>query len=118
MKRAKNSGIKLNNEDAALVKGMLHRGDRQHDIASWFGVNSGRIAEISVRRTFSDVLMRRSGLPPVGPYLTGKQLFQVKAEILEQKDRLIKIVKSNPDNADNKHIISIIEEIQNILDKM
>jgi hypothetical protein len=25
---------------------MLNRGDRHHDIAAWFGVNQGRIAEV------------------------------------------------------------------------
>ena len=40
-RRAKSSGIRLTEYDAALVKGMLARGDRQHDIAAWFGVNGG-----------------------------------------------------------------------------
>ena len=39
--RAKPSGIHLTDQDAAIVKGMLARGDRQHDIAAWFGVNGG-----------------------------------------------------------------------------
>ena len=54
--RAINSGISLNEKDAGIVKGMLERGDRQHDIASWFGVNGGRIAEISVGKKFSYIL--------------------------------------------------------------
>lgn len=52
---AQPSGIRLRDEDAALVKGMLARGDRQHDIAAWFGVNGGRIGEISTGAKFSDV---------------------------------------------------------------
>jgi hypothetical protein len=47
MSRANASGISLTAAHAALVKGMLKRGDRQHDIAAWFGVNGGRIAEIA-----------------------------------------------------------------------
>lgn len=42
--RAEPSGISLTGTDAAIIKGMLLRGDRQHDIAAWFGVNGGRIA--------------------------------------------------------------------------
>jgi hypothetical protein len=42
--RAPASGIALSDEDAAIVKGMLARGDRQHDIAAWFGVIGGLIA--------------------------------------------------------------------------
>jgi hypothetical protein len=52
--RAPASGISLTEADAALVKGMLARGDRQHDIAAWFGVNGGRIAEISTGQKFRE----------------------------------------------------------------
>ena len=43
--------------DAAVVKGMLLRGDRRHDIAAWFGV-SGRIAEIM---NFAEVIATPAG---------------------------------------------------------
>jgi|SRR6516162_788540 uncharacterized protein YjbI with pentapeptide repeats len=46
MARARSSGLRLSEAQASLVKGMLLRGDRQHDIAAWFGVNSGRIAGV------------------------------------------------------------------------
>jgi hypothetical protein len=46
MARAQPSGLRLSEAQASLVKGMLLRGDRQHDIAAWFGVNSGRIADV------------------------------------------------------------------------
>ena len=72
--RAKSSGVQLTEYDAALVKGMLARGDRQHDIAAWFGVNGGRIAEIAAGRTFGWIKRADSDdLPPPGPYPTGKQ---------------------------------------------
>ena len=51
--KAQPSGIRLCSEDAAIVKGMLARGDRQHDIAAWFGVNGGRIGEISTGAKFA-----------------------------------------------------------------
>ena len=54
-RRAAPSGIALTEIDAALVKGMLVRGDRSHDIASWFGVNPGRIADIATGKTFANV---------------------------------------------------------------
>jgi hypothetical protein len=67
--RAPSSGITLSAADAALIKGMLHRGDRQHDIAAWFGVNGGRIAEISTGRRFFEVEAAATDtLPPAGPY--------------------------------------------------
>ncbi len=54
-RRAKSSGRRLSGEDAALVKGMLDRGDRQSDIAARFRVNSGRISEISTGQKFAEV---------------------------------------------------------------
>lgn len=67
--RARPSGITLTVGDAAIIKGMLLRGDRQHDIAAWFGVNGGRIAEIATCRRFSEVASAtRDNLPPPGPY--------------------------------------------------
>lgn len=78
-KRAESSGITLSENDASLVKGMLARGDRQHDIAAWFGVNSGRIAEIALQRTFFWVeATPLDALPPPGPYPSGSQA--MKAE--------------------------------------
>ena len=71
--RARPSGIHLTERDAAIVKGMLARGDRQHDIAAWFGVNGGRIAEIATRQKFASVAaVDRNNLPPPGPYPTGR----------------------------------------------
>lgn len=78
--RAESSGIKLNEADAAIVKGMLKRGDRQHDIAAWFGVNGGRIAEIATGHSFHWVVAAKSSeLPPEGPYPSGR--IAVEAQI-------------------------------------
>ena len=69
-RKARPSGISLTVLDAAVVKGMLARGDRQHDIASWFGVNGGRIAEIATGHRFGEVpAAPLDELPPGGPYL-------------------------------------------------
>ena len=37
----------LTETQAALIKGMLKRGDKQSDIAAWFRCNAGRIAEVN-----------------------------------------------------------------------
>jgi hypothetical protein len=72
-KRAQPSGIVLTEDDAAIAKGMLARGDRQHDVAAWFGVNGGRIAEISTGHRFAAVDPAPSHtLPPPGPYPAGR----------------------------------------------
>lgn len=73
MARAEPSGITLTDSDASVVKGMLARGDRQHDIAAWFGVNGGRIGDISTGAKFPSVTAAGlDKLPPPGPYLTGR----------------------------------------------
>jgi hypothetical protein len=72
-RRACASGIVLSESDAAIVKGMLGRGDRQHDIAAWFGVNSGRIAEIATGFRFRHIEPAAiDELPPTGPYPAGR----------------------------------------------
>ena len=68
-RRAEPSGITLSAFDAALIKGMLLRGDRQHDIVAWFGLNSERVAEIAMGARFAEVdAAMASELPPPGPY--------------------------------------------------
>ena len=65
----------MTNEDAAVIKGMLARGDKQQWIVAWFGgnLNSGRIAEISTGEKFFDVkAASQKDLPPPGPYVSGR----------------------------------------------
>ena len=72
-KRAAPSGHRLSIEDASIVKGMLARGDRQHDIAAWFGVNSGRIIEVKHGDLHPTApTAPESVLPPPGPYTSGR----------------------------------------------
>ncbi len=72
--RAKSSGLSLTKSDAAIVKGMLLRGDRQHDIAAWFGVNGGRIGEVATGARFGSIAAAQSEkLPPPGPYPCGRE---------------------------------------------
>lgn len=95
MTKAERSGITLNDKDAAIIKGMLERKDRQHDIAAWFGVNGGRIADISTGKAFPHIAPVHDNLPPVGPYLSGrssntarKTIEMVVEELLDMAQRL------------------------------
>lgn len=55
--------------DAALIKGMLHRGDKPQDIALFFGVNNGRVSEIKSGTKFLNISPADTdNLPPAGPY--------------------------------------------------
>lgn len=72
-KRAAPSGITLTAADAAIIKAMLARGDRQHDVAAWFGVNGGRIADVATGKSFAWVSASTRPLPPAGPYPCGRE---------------------------------------------
>ncbi len=77
----------LTREDVALVKGMLARGDRQSDIAAFFGVNGGRIAEINTGQKWSDVdASSVEKLPPAGPYLAGRSALKARDSLLALRD--------------------------------
>lgn len=75
MPRGKASGYILTKADAAIVLAMQARGDRDHDIAAWFGVNQGRVAEVKDGKFGSVAPAPASSLPPTGaPGVKGKKL--------------------------------------------
>lgn len=89
-RRACASGISLSHSDAAIVKGMLLRGDRQHDIAAWFGVNGGRIGEIANGYRFAKVApAERDELPPSGPYPASRLIVAAISAISAAKIALV-----------------------------
>lgn len=92
--------MSLSYRDTQIVKGMLDRGDKQHDIASYFGVNGGRIAEISTGKCDYPTApaMPPSKLPPAGPYVGAKTVFEVK-EILGEAIELIEGAGTASDEA-------------------
>lgn len=64
----KNYQSRLTAAEAALVKGMIARGDLQSDIAAYFRTNSGRISEINTGQKFPEVRPAPpSALPPSEP---------------------------------------------------
>lgn len=93
MSKAKSSGVSLTIEDAAIAKGMLSRGDRQHDVAAWFGVNGGRIADIHTGKTFGSVLPVCHDLPPPGPYHSPKKAHDTRRMLEGAYKDLLEIVR-------------------------
>ena len=67
MSRGSPSGYVLDKESARLVLGMAARGDRNHDIAAWFGVNQGRVAEAKKGEYGTLEAAPAEELPPKGP---------------------------------------------------
>jgi hypothetical protein len=67
MARSKASGYSLTTNDARIVSGMQARGDREHDIAAWFGVNQGRVADVKDGKFGTVSAASSDQLPPKGP---------------------------------------------------
>jgi hypothetical protein len=102
--RAPSAGISLTRGDAALVKAMLERGDRQSDIASYFGVNGGRIAEISTGHRFGGVAPADDeDLPPPGPYVYRKLRRQMRRDLVAIQEYI-----DATDVAEARRLISVI----------
>jgi uncharacterized protein YjiS (DUF1127 family) len=79
--------VKLNHREIAIVKGMLERGDRQHDIAAYFGVNAGRVAEIKTSATGSDIRAAAPAeLPPPRPYMAGRSALRARDTLIALRE--------------------------------
>jgi hypothetical protein len=88
----------LSAQDAAVIKGMLLRGDKQHDIAARYGENGGRIAEIKTGEKFADVKPApAASLPPPDP-IKPKHFVDPKAPLETQIEQLRVFIKSQPEN--------------------
>lgn len=84
MSKGKSSGYSLYKEDARVVLGMVARGDRDHDIAAWFGVNQGRIAEVKNGDFGQLEAASAHALPPSGaPGVKGRRLRGAVGKALE-----------------------------------
>jgi hypothetical protein len=84
----------LSAQDAAVIKGMLARGDRQHDIAAHFGENPARVAEIKSGDKFADVKAASTSLPPQKP----PRFIDPKAPLDQQVAQLREFMKNPPEN--------------------
>jgi hypothetical protein len=66
MAKAKRSGIVVHKADVPIILGMIMRNDRKHDIAAWFGLNQGRIAEVEDGTHGNPPAAPAAQMPPVG----------------------------------------------------
>lgn len=107
MSKGKASGIVLTNRSASIVLGMVARGDRDHDIAAWFGVNQGRVAEVKAGEFGNLTAAPPSDLPPKGPPgLKGRVLREAATKLvqsIEQGDTDVVGIKKLLEAALNKY---------------
>lgn len=81
-RRTAPSGHRLTEDEAAIAKGMLLRGDAGQTVAQFFGVNQARIAELIVGELFPEVPPAAAeDLPPPGPFVRPCAIGQLKAEL-------------------------------------
>ena len=108
---AKSGASTPSHRDTRFIKGMLLRGDRQHDIAAYFGVNAGRIAEISTGDCAypNAEPMPPDQLPPAGPYLT-KFALQSVIEAVNQAIEAIELAEQEEELVDVKAALLLAKE--------
>jgi hypothetical protein len=79
------SGLTVHPEDVPIIMGMITRGDRHHDIAAWFGLNQGRIADTQDGKYGPTETKPGLPLPPKGPPgIKGRELRGAVASVLEK----------------------------------
>ena len=87
MPRGKASGYVLKRSDVPIIMGMVARDDRDHDIAAWFGVNQGRIAEAKEGHYGMAPAAPAKDLPPKGPPgIKGRRLREAIQKALNAAD--------------------------------
>ena len=86
-------------EQAALVKGMLQRGDKQHHIAAYFGENSGRIIDVKSGKNWGDVEAAPfDRLPP--PFRAPlAMLIDETMEVVQQLQTLEELIATTPEGS-------------------
>ena len=99
---------------------MILRGDRQHDIAAYFGVNGARINEVAngTNDYPSVKAAKEDSLPPPGPYLS-KYALESVIETLNEAIEALEMAEAEEDVADVKAALLLAKEtIQNKIDTL
>jgi hypothetical protein len=108
----------MTNDEAATIKGMLARGDKNQWIVAWFGgeFNPGRVAEISTGKTFADVAGATRDLPPRGPYASGKDAYEALLVLQPMLEAQLAITEkfSALQNSSVRHCKSIQQAIDSL----
>ena len=84
----------LSESEIATVKGMLLRGDKQHDIAAWFGVNQARVNDIWKDHVGANITATPADqLPPRGPYMTGRSANRARDTLMALRGLIDEAIK-------------------------
>jgi hypothetical protein len=101
----------LTHHETRMVKGMLLRGDKQHDIAAYFCINGGRVGEVATGKCEypNAQPLPPDQLPPPGPYLSKYALSSIM-QVLDEAIIAIEMAESETDIAGMKVALSIAKE--------
>ena len=101
----------FSHHETRIVKGMLLRGDKQHDIAAYFSVNGGRVGEVATGDCDypNAQPLPADQLPPPGPYLSKYALSSVM-EILDAAVSAIEMAEGEVTVHDMKAALSLAKE--------
>lgn len=84
----------LTSPEIAIVKGMLARGDAQHHIAAYFGVNSARINDIKQGTNGATIAAAPTfELPQPGPYMAGRSALKARETLKALRDLIDDTIK-------------------------
>jgi hypothetical protein len=76
----------LSEDQVAIVKGLLARGDKQHDIAAFIGCNGGRVAEIKTGAKHAGVKpVAKRVLPTPAEVASGWAIFAARQALLRAR---------------------------------
>jgi hypothetical protein len=88
MAKASRSGIVVTTQMVPLILGMVQRGDRNHDIGAWFGLNQGRIKETKSGDYGLPPAAPQNQLPPPGS--TGPRALELRRDAAHIEQLLVK----------------------------
>lgn len=99
-------------EQASIVLGMLERGDKQHDIAAYFGENSGRIIDVKFHRgKYAEIIPAPPDqLPPPGARAPAQPLIDITMALMEQLTVLDELIGTTPRDAPSL-VLDIMPEL-------
>jgi hypothetical protein len=108
--------VAFNYSETQMVKGMLARGDKQHDIAAFFGVNGGRVAEVATGQCNypNAPALPAKKLPPKGPYCSPRHAFDAKTILMSCREELAKFSDSDAKATALKGINDAISKLSSL----
>ena len=99
----------LTNDQISVVKGLLDQGYKQHDIAAYFGVNGGRIADIATGKLGPTIRAATGELPNVRPL----RHFLPSMSLQQQIEILDNLITTAPSLNSGVRITSPVREMSN-----